>query len=87
MKVMVTEIKIYQSRNTSIKISHNYKDIINVLQNPDTWKIQLKRTITFVSSKNFDEERVMYSKSDNTEVMVYDKANEVIEERFDIKLG
>ena len=87
MKVMVTEIKIYQSKNTSIELSHTYKDIINGFQKPDTWKIQLKRTITFVSSKNFDEERVMYSKSDNTEVMVYDKANEVIEERFDIKLG
>ena len=29
----------------------------------------------------------MYSKSDNTEVMVYDKANEVIEERFESLLS
>ena len=87
MKVMVTEIKIYQSKNTSIKLSHTYKDIMKVFQKPDTWKIQLKRTISFVSSQNFDEECVMYSKSDNTEVKLYDKANEVIEERFESLLS
>ena len=66
MKVVVTEIKIYQSRNTSIKLSHTYKDIINGFQKTDTWKIQLKKKPTsFVSSKNFDEEQVMHSKSEH----------------------
>ena len=32
--------------------------------------------------KNFDEECVMHSKSGNTEVMIYDKTDEVIEEYF-----
>ena len=32
--------------------------------------------------KNFDEERVMHSKSGNTEVLIYDKIDEVIEEHF-----
>ena len=85
---MVTEIKIFQSRNTSIKLSHTYKDIINVFQKRDTWKIQIKKLKYFIynsknSNKNFDEELVMHSKSDNTEVMVYDKADEVIDERFE----
>ena len=83
MKVMMTEIEIYQSRNTSIKLSHTYKDTINDFKKPDTWNIQLKKAISFVSSNNFDEERVMHSKSDNTEVMVYDKADEVIDECFE----
>ena len=36
--------------------------------------------------KNFDEERVMHSKSGNTEVMIYDKIDEVIEEHFKLLL-
>ena len=36
--------------------------------------------IKFISSKDIDEERVMPSESDNTEIMVYD--NEVIKEPF-----
>ena len=39
--------------------------------------------INFVSSKNTDEERAMDSKSDKIEVMVYDKANEVIDKNFE----
>ena len=38
--------------------------------------------------KDSDEKRVMHSKSENVEIMISDKANEVIEERFlDIKFG
>ena len=36
----------------------------------------------FISSKDNDEDRIMHSKSDNTEIMINDKADEVIEERF-----
>ena len=39
----MTEIKIYRSRNASIKVSHSYKNIKNVFQKPDNWKIQLKK--------------------------------------------
>ena len=38
--------------------------------------------INFISSKNNDEERVMHSKSDNIEIMINDKADEVIKEPF-----
>ena len=36
--------------------------------------------INFISSKDIDEERVMHSNSDNIEIMIYDKVDEVIEE-------
>ena len=36
----------------------------------------------FMSSKDNDEERVMHSKSDNMEVMINKKADEVIGELF-----
>ena len=39
-------------------------------------------TINFVFSKGNDKERVMHSKSDNIEIMVNDKADEVIEKLF-----
>ena len=44
------------------------------------WQI----AISFFSSKDADEECAMRSKGDNTEIMVNDKANKVVE---DIKLG
>ena len=48
-------------------------------------------TTKFISSKDTDEECVMHSKSDNIEIMIYDKVDEVIEKclidfRKDIKL-
>ena len=49
---------------------------------PDTWKIQLTIAINFVSHKETDEERVMYSKSDNLEIMINNKASAFIEEFF-----
>ena len=36
--------------------------------------------INFISSKDIDEERVMHSNSNNIEIMIYDKVDEVIEE-------
>ena len=44
------------------------------------WKIQLTVTINFISSKNTDEERGIHSKSDNIEIMINDKADEVTEQ-------
>ena len=45
-------------------------------------EIQLTIAINFISSKENDEERVMHSKSDNIEIVINDKADEVIEELF-----
>ena len=59
------------------------RDIILNLQKSDTLKIQLTNAIISVSSKNVDEERVMHSKSNNTEFVSYDNVNEVVDERFE----
>ena len=48
------------------------KDIINDLKKSDTWKVQLTN----------DEERAMHLRCDNTEFMIYDNADEVIEDLF-----
>ena len=43
--------------------------------------------INFVSSKDNDEEYVMHLKNDNIEIMINDKANEVIEKLFESLLN
>ena len=59
------------------------RDIILNLQKSDTLKIQLTNAIISISSKNVDEERVMHSKSNNTEFVSYDNVNEVVDECFE----
>ena len=44
------------------------RNIITDLQNSDTWKIQLKIAINFISSKDSEEERIMHSRSDNKQL-------------------
>ena len=48
------------------------------------WKIQLTITINFISSEdnNDDEQHVMHSKNDNKEIMIINKADEVVEKMF-----
>ena len=46
------------------------------------WKFQSTITINFLFSKENDEESIMVSMSDNLEIMIYDKADAVIEEIF-----
>ena len=58
------------------KIRWYLKDILNNIENSNTWKTQLTVAINFISSKNKDEERVVHSKSDNIEIMINDKADE-----------
>ena len=43
--------------------------------------------INFISSKDTDEECAMHSKSNNIEIMIYDKAHEVIQEHFESLLS
>ena len=69
------------------KIRPYLKDIINNLKKSDTRKIQLTIAISFISSKDNDEERVLHSESDNVEIMINDKAHEVIEEPFQLLLN
>ena len=46
---------------------------MNNLKKSDTWKTELT-----IASTDTDEQHVMYSKSDNIEIIIYDKAIEVI---------
>ena len=65
MKVMVIEIKPYQSKNTSKKLNY-------------TWKI---------SDEYTDEEHEMHLKNDNLEIMICDKADQVIKEKIESVLN
>ena len=60
---------------------------MNGLKKSDTWKIQLSITINFISSKDTEEKRVMHSKSENVKIMIYEKADEVIQELFESLLS
>ena len=58
------------------------KDFGGNLKKSGTWKIQLTIAIIFLSSKDVDKECVMHSKSDNIEIIIYDKADKLFEEHF-----
>ena len=60
-----------------------FKRIINNHKKSDAWKIQLTIANNFISSIDNDEEHVIHSKSDKVEIMINDKADEVIKELFD----
>ena len=57
--------------------------MITDLQISDTMKIQLTIVINFISSKDIEEERVIYLRSKNIKFMSYNDANEVVGELFE----
>ena len=65
------------------KIRPYLRYIINNLKKYDTLKTQLTNPNNFISSLDNDENRVMHSKSDNTEIMINDEEDEIIEQLFD----
>ena len=64
-----------------MKCNQYLKDINN-LRKSDTWKIQLTIAINFIFSKDNDGECVMHSRSNNIEIVINDKVDEVIEQLF-----
>ena len=48
--------------------------------------MQLTIAISYISSKDIHERCEMHSKSDNIEIMIFDKADEVIKELFELLL-
>ena len=58
-------------------------DIINDHKTQGEWKIHLTMAINFFSSKDFEETRTMYRKSDNIEVMMGNEIDKIIEDLFD----
>ena len=66
MKVMVIKIKTWHLMNILTKLLNSYlQNIIINLQYSDTWKIQLRVAMTLFSSKDTEEERIMYLSSGN----------------------
>ena len=73
-----------------VEIKPYLKIIIINLKKSGTQKAQLTITINFISFKDTDDEPVMHSNSDNTDIMVYDKEDELIKQlpkRYKIWLG
>ena len=57
--------------------------MINDYKSKGEWKVQLTAEINFISLKpDFDETRIMHTKSDNAEIMIGSDINEVIKELF-----
>ena len=57
--------------------------MINDLKTHCEWKIKLTMAIKFFSSKDSKEIRIMYSPSDNKEVMTGTATDKIIEDLFD----
>ena len=47
------------------------------------WKIQLRMVINFISSKDSDENRIMHTKGNNTEIMMGSETEDIIKELLD----
>ena len=58
-------------------------DIINDQKIQCEWKIHLTMAINFFSSKDSEKICIMYSKSDDIEVMMGNETDKIIEELFD----
>ena len=58
-------------------------DIINDYKNQGERKIHLTMAINLFSSKDSEETRTMYSKSDTIKVMICSETDEIIEDLFD----
>ena len=59
------------------------RDMINNRKTHGEWKIQLTMQITFVSSLDTGEFRIMNSKSDNVEIMSGIETDDIINELFE----
>ena len=54
-----------------------------ILQHKLNGKFSLLIAINFMSSKDIEQMRTMHSKSDNIEIMIGNKKDEIIQEIFD----
>ena len=76
-----------RNKTISIKDYLTWKPYLNNiiinLKKSDKWKTQLAIAINFISSKDTDGERGMQSKSNSIDIVIYDKADEVIQELFE----
>ena len=68
------------------EIKPHLADIINEHKNKDQWKIQISVSLNFVSSKDSNEVRTMYTKSDNADVLIGNTTDGIIKELFESTL-
>ena len=59
------------------------RDMINNHKTHGEWKIQLTMQITFISSLDTGEFRIMHSKSNNVEIMMGTETDDIINELFE----
>ena len=88
--VSTREYEINGDKNKTLSIKEyvdetkpSLEDIINNLKKSYIWKTQLTIAINFACFKDPGEERVKRSQGDNIEIMIYDEADEVIQELFE----
>ena len=62
---------------------HSSNEVIDYETQFGEWKIQLTMSINFISSKDSDETRNMHTKSDNIEIMMGSKTDDIIDELFE----
>lgn len=55
---------------------------MNNLKKSDTQKFHLTSETQFIYSKDIFEDRVMHSKSNNIEIVINDKTDEIIKKKF-----
>ena len=60
--------------------------MIDDLKTQGEWKIQLTMAVSFISSQDSDEARIMLTKSDSIEIMIGYETDEIIKEPFDSPL-
>ena len=65
------------------KIRSHLRDMINDLKKSGEWKIHLTMKSKFMSLTDSDEKRTMYSKNDNSAIMIGNNADEIIQNFFD----
>ena len=68
------------------KVRPYLTDIVNNYQTQGKWKLQLTIAINFFPSKDSKETFIMHSKSDNIEILIGNKTDEIIEELFEFLL-
>ena len=89
------KVKAIKTKALSIKLDLNMirlylRDIINDHKTQREWRIQLKMTINFISSKDSDETHTMHTmhiKSHNIEIKVGSEIDDIIKEYFKNSFG
>ena len=82
MKVVTIKIIL----NMKVKeIREKYlRELLEEYKQKGEWKVQLTIKVNFISLKpGFDETRIMYTRSDNIEIMFGDDNDDIIEQLFE----